>query len=73
MMERIVGGLVMAVLWLGIWLSPWGGYNKPRDERVSHAAEFGYELSDGKFALSGPVYYKNFHQKVMSLIQEQGT
>ena len=22
MMERIVGGLVMAVLWLGIWLSP---------------------------------------------------
>ncbi len=21
-MERIVGGLVMAVLWLGIWLSP---------------------------------------------------
>ncbi|WP_378080675.1 enterotoxin [Aeromonas bestiarum] len=57
---------------LGIWFSPWGGYNKPRDERVSHAAEFGYELSDGKFALSGPVYYKNFHQKVMSLIQDQG-
>jgi len=22
MMERIVGGLVMVVLWLGIWLSP---------------------------------------------------
>ena len=57
---------------LGIWLSPWGGYNKPRDERVSHAAEFGYELSDGKFALSGPVYYQNFHQKVMSLIKDQG-
>ncbi|MEZ6966829.1 enterotoxin [Aeromonas sp. S9(2024)] len=57
---------------LGIWLSPWGGYNKPRDERISHAAEFGYELSDGKFALSGPIYYQNFHQKVMSLIKEQG-
>ncbi|MFB2829694.1 enterotoxin [Aeromonas jandaei] len=57
---------------LGIWFSPWGGYNKPRDERVSHAAEFGYELSDGRFALSGPVYYKNFHQKVMSLINDQG-
>jgi hypothetical protein len=57
---------------LGIWLSPWGGYGQPLQERVSHATEFGYELSDGRFALSGPVYYKNFHQKVMSFINDQG-
>merc|ERR1719335_550853 len=56
---------------LGIWFSPWGGYGKPCQERVSHAKEFGYELSDGRFALSGPVYYENFHKRVTSLIKEQ--
>jgi len=57
---------------LGIWLSPWGGYGKPLHERVSHAGEFGYELSEGKFALSGPVYFENFNERVLSLIKEQG-
>ncbi|WP_445497827.1 enterotoxin [Photorhabdus sp. SF281] len=56
---------------LGIWLSPWGGYGKPRDQRVSHAAEFGYEVIDGRFALSGPNYYANFHNRVLNLIQRQ--
>jgi len=41
-MERIVGGLVMAVLWLGIWLSPmsslvvWGWLGA--DYLVNHIA-----------------------------------
>jgi hypothetical protein len=57
---------------LGIWLSPWGGYATPLEKRVSHAAELGYTLIDGKFALSDPVYYKSFHEKVMSFIKDQG-
>ncbi|WGL94436.1 enterotoxin [Arsenophonus nasoniae] len=56
---------------LGIWLSPWGGYNKPRDIRVSHAAEFGYEIMDGKLALSGANYYANFHKRILALIKQQ--
>lgn len=56
---------------LGIWLSPWGGYNKPRDICVSHAAEFGYEIMDGKLALSGANYYVNFHQRILQLIKQQ--
>nr|WP_199066165.1 hypothetical protein [Chromobacterium sp. ASV5] len=56
---------------LGVWLSPWGGYNKPLAERVSHAGEFGYETMDGKFALSGPVYYRNFRAKVLDMIGRQ--
>lgn len=43
---------------VGLWLSPWGGYNKPRDIRVSHAKEYGFETVDGKLALSGPNYFK---------------
>jgi hypothetical protein len=40
---------------VGLWLSPWGGYNKPRDIRVSHAKEYGFETVDGKLALVRPV------------------
>lgn len=56
---------------LGIWLSPWGGYNKPRDARVANAPKFGYETMDGKLALSGPKYYTNFHQRILDLINNQ--
>ncbi len=56
---------------LGIWLSPWGGYNKPRDTRVKNASEFGYETMDGKLALSGPKYYANFHKRIIELINQQ--
>ena len=54
---------------VGLWLSPWGGYNKPRDIRVSHAKEYGFETVDGKFALSGPRYFKNFNEQIASLIK----
>lgn len=56
---------------LGIWLSPWGGYNKPRDTRVANAVTFGYETMDGKLALSGPKYYANFHKRILELINNQ--
>jgi hypothetical protein len=51
---------------VGLWLSPWGGYNKPRDTRVSHAKEYGFETVDGKLALSGPNYFKNFNEQIVS-------
>lgn len=56
---------------VGLWLSPWGGYHKPRDIRVSHAKENGFETVDGKFALSGPNYFRNFNQQVLSLIKNE--
>ncbi|HGM6860580.1 TPA: enterotoxin [Serratia rubidaea] len=56
---------------VGLWLSPWGGYNKPRDIRVSHAKEYGFETVDGKLALSGPNYFKNFNQQIVKLIKNE--
>lgn len=56
---------------VGLWLSPWGGYNKPRDIRVSHAREYGFETVDGKFALSGPRYFSNFNQQILKLINHE--
>ncbi len=56
----------------GIWLSPWGGYEKPKQERVSHGGAAGYEIINHGFALSGPKYYQRFHDVVMSLLDTNG-
>lgn len=56
---------------VGLWLSPFGGYNKPRDKRVSQAKKYGFETVDGKFALSGPNYFKNFNEQISKLIQNE--
>lgn len=56
---------------VGLWLSPWGGYNKPRDIRVSHAKEYGFETVDGKLALSGANYFKNFNEQITRLIKDE--
>ena len=56
----------------GIWLSPWGGYGKPHDERLKNGKAAGYEIIDDGFALSGPKYYQRFHQVVMDMIDKQG-
>ncbi|WP_174575055.1 enterotoxin [Rhodanobacter sp. C01] len=56
----------------GIWLSPWGGYGKPHDERIRNGKAAGYEIIDDGLALSGPKYYPRFHQVVMDMIDKQG-
>jgi len=56
----------------GIWLSPWGGYGKPKDERVATAKRDGYELMGGLLALSGPKYYARFHEAVTGLMKDYG-
>jgi hypothetical protein len=54
----------------GVWLSPWGGYGKPHDERIANGRKLGYEIVDDGFALSGPEYWKRFHEVVMTLLDE---
>jgi hypothetical protein len=56
----------------GIWLSPWGGYGKPKDERVATAKREGFELENGLLALSGPKYYARFHEAVTELVTKYG-
>lgn len=56
----------------GIWLSPWGGYGKPHDERIANGRKRGYEIIDNGFALSGPKYYQRFHDVVMDLLNKDG-
>lgn len=56
----------------GIWLSPWGGYGKPHDERIRNGKAAGYEIINDGFALSGPKYYQRFHDVVMNLLNKDG-
>lgn len=55
----------------GIWLSPWGGYGKPKEERIESGSKL-YETIDGGFALSGPKYYRRFHQVSLDLLTKEG-
>lgn len=56
----------------GVWMSPWGGYWKPKQERVKFGAAQGFEIVDGGFALSGPKYYERFRDVCLKMIREQG-
>ncbi|MPW18186.1 enterotoxin [Paraburkholderia sp. CNPSo 3157] len=56
----------------GVWLSPWGGYGPPRQERVTRGRAAGYETIGDGFALSGPRYYQRFHEAAMDLLTRDG-
>ncbi len=55
----------------GIWLSPWGGYGTPKEERIEAGSKL-YETIEGGFALSGPKYYRRFHEVSLDLLTRQG-
>jgi hypothetical protein len=56
----------------GMWLSPWGGYGPPRDERLAAARAAGYEVDSQGLALSGPKYYALFHDTTLDLLRRYG-
>ncbi|MGN6322683.1 MAG: enterotoxin [Dyella sp.] len=56
----------------GMWLSPWGGYSKPKEERVRSGKAAGYEIVNDGLALSGPKYYQRFHDVVIGLLNHDG-
>lgn len=56
----------------GVWLSPWGGYGGPRQERLRYGRERGFEINEGGFALSGPNYYRRFRDTCLDMIHTAG-
>lgn len=56
----------------GVWMSPWGGYGRPRQERVAAGRAAGYEVADNGFALSGPQYYRLFRDTCLEQIRKYG-
>lgn len=56
----------------GVWMSPWGGYGKPREERLQYGKAQGFETNADGFALSGPVYYRRFRDTCVDMIRRYG-
>lgn len=56
----------------GVWLSPWGGYAKARQERLAYAKEENFETNREGLALSGPVYYKRFREVCLDMVRTFG-
>ncbi|CAN5447152.1 thermostable cytotonic enterotoxin Ast [soil metagenome] len=56
----------------GVWMSPWGGYSKPKQERVKLGEAAGFETVAGGFALSGPKYYERFRDVCLEMMRKYG-
>ena len=56
----------------GVWMSPWGGYGRPKQDRLTNGRAKGFETNAGGFALSGPVYYRRFLDTCLTMIRRYG-
>jgi hypothetical protein len=56
----------------GVWMSPWGGYSKPKRERIEFGTAAGYEIVANGYALSGPKYYAAFRDVCIEMIRNYG-
>ena len=56
----------------GVWMSPWGGYGKPKQDRLTNGRAKKFETNAGGFALSGPVYYRRFLETCLTMIRRYG-
>ena len=53
---------------VGVWFSPWGGYDQRRQERIAYGRAHGYEIIKDGYALSGPKYYQRFEQAFIEMV-----
>lgn len=56
----------------GVWMSPWGGYGKAKQERIAFGKSEGYEIIQGGYALSGPKYFAAFRDVALDMIRSYG-
>ncbi len=57
---------------LGVWLSPFGGYGVPKEQRLKFGSAQGFETNRTGFSLAGPKYYAAFKQACVGMIRRFG-
>jgi hypothetical protein len=57
---------------IGVWLSPWGGYDEQKKERVAYGRAHGLEIVRDGYALSGPKYYNAFEKTCLEMVDKFG-
>ncbi len=55
---------------VGVWLSPWGGYGIPRQQRLKYGKQQGFETNRYGFDLAGPKYYRRFSDICLRMIRK---
>ncbi len=57
---------------LGFWLSPWGGYGEPKQERLRQGREEGFEIANGSFSMAGPKFFERFRGLCLDVVRNHG-
>jgi hypothetical protein len=57
---------------IGVWLSPWGGYGKAKEERMKYGLKEGFETNKTGFSLAGPKYYGRFRDACLEMVRDYG-
>jgi hypothetical protein len=57
---------------IGVWISPFGGYDVAKQQRLQYASQFGFETNSSGFSLSGPKYFQRFHDICLEMVQKYG-
>ena len=55
---------------IGVWVSPFGGYDLARQLRLEYGARHGYETNASGFSLAGPKYYQRFHDLCLDMVKK---
>ncbi|OOQ59538.1 alpha-galactosidase [Mucilaginibacter pedocola] len=57
---------------LGVWVSPWGGYDEPKLQRLAYGRQQTppFETNENGFSLTGPAYNKRFRAVTTSFIKD---
>jgi len=55
---------------VGVWLSPWGGYGVPKEQRLKYGKQQGFEINRYGFDLAGPKYYRRFSDICLQMIRK---
>jgi hypothetical protein len=54
---------------LGVWMSPFGGYGKPKADRLVVGKAEGFETGPEGFSLAGPKYYARFLETTLNMVE----
>lgn len=57
---------------IGVWLSPWGGYNVARSKRMEYGQAEGFEINKNGFSLAGPKYFDRFLETCSEFVRVHG-
>ena len=55
---------------IGAWLSPWGGYGRPKEQRMKYGRQEGFETNSRGFSMAGPKYYGRFRDVCMKMVRD---